>query len=275
MSYSETKSNKCQGLNCNRWKRLQYKNDKYYCSTHVRNPSFIRNKNKRIIYNKKKLNKCQVLDCNTMTNKLCQDTYLCIEHLDEVKNDIMYCQHRNCLSLNDKNVQYRYLVKCLNSQYCIHHYEGLYTDKYIMHIEELNSNKIVCYNQECNDTSDNHFKSVNITNVNRMPKCYDQECDLYSKYEGSWNKWYCEKHYQGNICNINGCNNTKKLEYKHRAWYCSEHLVLQESIRSKIDHSGSQDEINARLLELKFRKDKDNNHIKYYINLKGKNINIK
>jgi hypothetical protein len=77
---------------------------------------------------------------------------------------------------------------------------------------------------------------------------------------------YCEKHYLGERCNHERCYTVTDLEYKYRALWCPDHLNMITQIRDKIDHSGSQDEIQARLQELKIRRDRDKPHIKYYLN---------
>jgi hypothetical protein len=168
--------------------------------------------------------KCEGIMCNRKTKLHLKNC----KYYTEIKNNIPYCGHNKCLSLNDNKVQFRYLVKCTNSQYCIHHYDALYQYKYICHIEELNSGRIVCYDQHCTIEDKNHHKSKNINNINRICKCNINNCELYAKYQGVWNKWYCENHYNGLVCNLNGCTITKQLEYKHKAWYCQKHLILQK-----------------------------------------------
>lgn len=47
--------------------------------------------------------------------------------------------------------------------------------------------------------------------------------------------------------------------------WCVEHAKIINDIRSHIDHSGSQDEIEHRLAELKIRKDADSGHQFWYV----------
>lgn len=76
-------------------------------------------------------------------------------------------------------------------------------------------------------------------------------------------KWYCLEHYIG-------CCRAFNLRTAHKAYWCEIHLCV--ILDTRINHSGSEQELETRLQELRIRKDKDNNHMFYYIKTKIETI---
>lgn len=230
--------------------------------------------------------KCQVQDCNNMDakfykieyNRIYKSMYLCIDHIDYIQLNERYCNHKegifNCFILNDRTKKNVYQVETLYNKYCSVHYNDYYTNLYITHVKDINTGRRVCYDKYCEEDND-HIISKNINSDIIVPKCNESKCPYISTYEDDTGLYYCKDHYNGNVCNYNNCNVVKNLIYKHRSYYCKEHLNIIGNIRRNIDHTGSDNEVSNRLKELKTRKDKDDVHIKYYIQLKSKQIKNK
>ena len=105
-------------------------------------------------------------------------------------------------------------------------------------------------------------------------QCIVSECIKHGVYEYVFNQWYCDQHYTGIVCNYVGCTRIHNLSNIHSSYWCLEHLNVISEIRSKIKHKDSIEDAQHRLKELKIRKDKDSNHIRYYLKVLQKNWEV-
>ena len=99
----------------------------------------------------------------------------------------------------------------------------------------------------------------------RAKMCSISFCETEAIYESTFDVRYCGDHYSGPVCNYINCPKVFRLSSVHGAYWCQTHRKDIIEIRSRIKHDNSREDAENRLKELRIRKDKDLNHIYYYI----------
>jgi hypothetical protein len=131
------------------------------------------------------------------------------------------------------------------------------------------------------------YHLINPEMVRRKKSCYGRNCSTRKNIVKIDGKNYCEYHRENihqtkfllyndqglPLCHAFGCSVKDNLIEQYGGLFCKKHLPIIAELREKIHpHQSNYDEYQARLEELRFRKEFDPGHAYFLENLEKKFI---